>query len=150
MDYTTVHLKIHDEGIPASLRRAIAVVWRDHTDEVEFDDFASVGGTTTVEGHDVAMGTVEHIAEDLVRLVPAHTGGEPWPLFGFKVWEEPKYEYLGSLYSYRPGGTLFTCLCDASGDAVMDVAQIKTAIAETTTHEALAARLLALYGETTI
>ncbi len=130
-------------GYELAIRDTFASFVADHTAQTD-------AGRMKMEGNEASVGSAEEAAQALLDLMKGDPDAEP-PLpphqFAFTVWEDPKYEWLGTLYRYTPGQPMFTAECDASGRAVIEFSQIAAAIAATTDRDGLIARLRHVYGE---
>lgn len=79
--------------------------------------------------HDIGVGAASDIASALIEEAPGCC---------FVLWEDPKYEWLGSLYAYTPELGLFSAACDAGGQPVLTRSEIAQLIADAS--EGLSAR----------
>lgn len=68
---------------------------------------------------EIVLGTGNDIAVFLQENAPATS---------FRLWEDPKYEHLGSLHMYTPEYGLFQSDCDSAGRAVFTYLEIKEAV----------------------
>jgi hypothetical protein len=131
--------------------RAVADVFENHTAHGADDKtIAEImqPGTTWLSADDMSLGTAEDIAADLMALMDgdADEGREPQQ-FPFTVWQDPKYEYPGTLHRYAPGGALFTADCDADGNVTATADTIRAAVTATRGRDDLIAALSSVYGE---
>jgi len=149
-DRSPLTLDIHD-ALPARYARAVADVIGAHVayeDDDETITELTQPGSTRFSADDIRLGTAEDIAADLMSLMAGDADDDRPPLqFGFTVWQDPKYEYPGTLHRYMPGGSLFTADCDADGNVTVTVDAIRQAITATRERDDLIVALGGLYGE---
>lgn len=55
---------------------------------------------------EMPIGTAEHLATELVAAAPE---------VAFLTWDDPRYEWLGTVFAYVPGVGQFTGPCDSQG-----------------------------------
>lgn len=147
-DRSPLTLDIHD-ALPDGYARAAARVFECHTAViVDAKTIIEITqpGTTWLSADDVCLGAAADIAVDLVRLMDGDAERPPLR-FGFHVWQDPKYEYPGTLHRYVPGGSLFTADCDADGNVTVLADQVRVAVAATGERDDLVAALSGLFGE---
>jgi len=85
-----------------------------NTDDPARYDIEPVGIVNLDRGYsnwDISLGSADHYASWLVDAAPGCS---------FVIWEDPKYEYLGSLFAYTPELGMFSAECDADGTPVTD------------------------------
>lgn len=70
------------------------------------------------------------------------------PDFAYHVWEDPKYEYLGSSYMHVPEVGDFNGDCDSDGKVVVDTTEVAEWVAKATDLSALQAEVAKLTGAT--
>lgn len=149
-DRSPLTLDIHD-ALPEAYARAVAEVFGNHTGyDIDAKTIVEITepGTTWLSADDMRLGTAEDIATDLMALMSGDADEDRAPLqFGFTVWQDPKYEYPGTLHRYFPGGSLFTADCDADGNVAVSADQVRKAIAATDDRDYLITALSGLYGE---
>lgn len=150
-DRSPVTLNVHD-ALPEAYARAVASVFDNHTGYDYADDKTITEltqlGATWLNADDISLGTAKGIADDLMALVTGGAATKLAPLrFGFTVWQEPKYEYPGSLYRCFPGEALFAANCDADGNVTVVADEVRAAITTTGGRDDLIAALSALFGE---
>lgn len=147
-DHTTLHMAIRTVDLPAGYAEAI----RDEFSHAVGVEPQPDGDLTDVQG-DAGVGAVYDLADALVELMKGRTPDEydePLPpfQFSFDVWQEPFYEYLGTVIRYRPGqDDIYTADSDGSGNPVLPFTYINAAITATDTYEGLRAALRTAYGE---
>jgi hypothetical protein len=149
-DRSPLTLDIHD-ALPEAYARAVAAVFGDRT-AYGIDDKTIIEitqpGATWLTADDMSLGTAEDLAADLMALMNGDADEDREPLqFGFTTWQDPKYEYPGTLHRYFPGGSLFTADCDADGNVTVTVDKIRKAVTETDSRDDLITALSGLYGE---
>lgn len=111
------------------------------------------------EGADVRCGSAGELALELDKLMKTGVEGEdeygldsmpPTP-FAYKIYEDPKYEWLGDMHIRVPlpdGGYLdFTSECDANGGVVVGPTEILRILHEAKTLEEARERAARLVGE---
>ena len=149
-DRSPLTLDIHD-ALPDVYARAVAEVFANHTgNDTDAKTIVEITqpGATWLSADDMRLGTAEDIATDLMALMSGDADEDRAPLqFGFTVWQDPKYEYPGTLHRYFPGGSLFTADCDADGNVAVTADQVRKAIATTDDRNHLITALSGLYGE---
>lgn len=149
-DRSPLTLDIHD-ALPEAYAQAVADVFSNHTAyDVDAKTITEITqpGATWLSADDMSLGTAEDIAADLMRLMEGDADEGRAPLqFGFTVWQDPKYEYPGTLHRFFPGGSLFTADCDADGNVTVTADKVREAIAATEDRDHLVAALSGLYGE---
>ncbi|WP_430787148.1 DUF3145 family protein [Actinoplanes sp. G11-F43] len=149
-DRSPLTLDLHD-ALPQNYAQAAADVFSEHTGhDVDAKTITEITqpGTTWLSADDMRLGTAEDIATDLMRLMDGDADEEREPLqFGFTVWQDPKYEFAGTLYRFIPGGSLFAADCDADGNVTVTADSIRQAVTTTSTRDELITALSALYGE---
>ena len=64
---------------------------------------------------EMALGTAERLADELVSAAPE---------VAFLAWEDPRYEWLGTVVAYVPGVGQFTGPCDAQGTPLWTTGQV--------------------------
>ena len=89
---------------PLERVRAVLVVLTEHSLAVGDED-AVVLREQYLEP-EMAFGSAEHLADELVSAAPD---------VAFLAWEDPRYEWLGTVFAYVPGVGQFTGACDAQG-----------------------------------
>lgn len=118
--YIQVYVKAPDAYIPAILD---ALQGADMGAE-DYDK--QVDGVWRITEQEIYVGSEEGVAEALIKLMDE--GGERYNLkpckFAFRLWTDPKYEYLGGLELAVPdgnGGLLeLAADCDADGRPFID------------------------------
>lgn len=106
------------------------------------------------EGGDVRCDSAAEMAQRLVGLMAEGVSDDeenPLPRckFAFKLWEEPKYEWLGELHIFVPtddGHLYFAAECDTSGNPFVDVDSIVKAVHEATDLDDAKRRIEVLAG----
>ena len=76
--------------------------------------------TEAYTAEEISCGSADFIAKELIEAAPGCS---------FVLWEDPKYEWLGSLNAYTPELGHFTAECDANGRPVYTAAEITSMIA---------------------
>jgi hypothetical protein len=129
-DYTSYHLRIKVDDLSAKRQQRIADL---------FDEGITIP-TTSVWGAqvDVAagdfdvdekrVGETQSIADSLIAYLTKKGIDRP-----FEVWEEPKYEWLGSLYHHDPDGRDTYGDCDAEGNLVVQHEAVLLALSKADT-----------------
>ncbi|WP_298800409.1 hypothetical protein [uncultured Pseudonocardia sp.] len=119
-DRTTVQLIVH--ACPPAEVRALWEVIEEYrlTDEQPLTagaDRIALGGLYRAD--EISCGSAEEIAAQLGQTAP----GSTWT-----VWEDPKYEWLGSVSIQVPGLGTWSAECDANGVAQFPAAQILSVV----------------------
>jgi hypothetical protein len=64
---------------------------------------------------EISVGSADQIAAELIEAAPGCS---------FALWEDPKYQWLGSVNVYTPALGLFSAECDANGQPVYTAREI--------------------------
>lgn len=131
----------------AELRAQIRDAFEEYSgSDVWQDDWAHDGPATGnawfVGSAESACGSSDELAARLQVLIE-ETGKE----FAYRVWEDPKYEWLGAVHIHLPGvepdhhGD-----CDSNGSTVLNHSQIRALVAAAGGHDHLTASLLQASG----
>lgn len=101
-------LQCYVYACPRGQRNAAAAVLADHDLDLDWDYPRPAAGLSLTRAYtgNAAVGTAGTIAAELREAAPGCS---------FVVWEDPKYQWLGSLEAYTPALGRFSADCDSDG-----------------------------------
>ena len=109
-------------------------------DEVSADDPATTPPGRrlySIQWHDSPVGPTQELHEATLAVTKEHQ---------FRVWEDPKYEWLGEVCRYCPPLGTFTAECDSGGEPHIPMTTLLH-LMRTTPAQQLHAKLRELVGE---
>ena len=119
-DYTFCQLEAKDLSLAVATLVAAAFYAEDHysgTDLVEIAQGMMDGGRLTIE--DIPVGYSEDLFNAVLAVI-AETGID----FRFRLWEDPKYEWLGTIHYHIPGMGDVSAECATDGDVQVSGSEI--------------------------
>lgn len=111
-DYTFCQMEAKDLPLTVATLVASAFYYDDHytgTQLVEFGQRLLDGGRLTI--NEIPVGYSEDLFE-AIMAVQKETGID----FRFRLWEDPKYEWLGTMHYHIPGLDDASAPCGTDGD----------------------------------
>ena len=97
-------------------------------DRYSVDEVADITLTERYADSEMSCGSADEHADNLIAAAPGCS---------FVLWEDPKYEWLGSVEAYTPELGRFTAECDANGTPVLTPEAIKAMIDKAADLDAL-------------
>lgn len=146
-DRTALTIQIHEPAqLPDGYAKAVRAIFEEYAGQI-----TSADDLSHLEAAEVSCGSAEEVASALLELMKGRPGDDAEealePLeFGFTVWEDPKYEWLGQVFIYQPGQPMYSAECDAYGTPALSPGLIRQAVDNTSTYDELRGALLKLCG----
>lgn len=105
---------------PPHRRRGVLKILVSHglDDETPEADGTTAEGVTVGEAyvcHEIPCGSAAECVDDLIHCAPE---------VAFTIYEDPAYEWVGTVWIYVPGLGLFVAACDTSGEPMFTQQQV--------------------------
>jgi hypothetical protein len=107
------YFQVHIYDCPEDQREAARRVIADYVTAADEDDVLHLTEGYTED--EVSCGSADELAPRLEQAAPGCS---------FVLWEDPKYEWLGSIRAYTPALGSFAADCDASGQPVFTLSEV--------------------------
>ena len=107
------YFQVHVYDCPEDQREAARLVIADYVTAAAEDHVLDLTEGYTEE--EISCGSADELAPRLEEAAPQCS---------FVLWEDPKYEWLGSIRAYTPALGSFAADCDASGQPVFTLSEV--------------------------